>query len=119
MAGVRERLLNVSSCQAEPPKKQSNWRKKHEDFIATIRAAKTVTQVMKDGGPLPPPPPPTYDPGNMHLYSKWLYPRNKQTEKVDHRQTHHGASSNLHVYVHQAKMIVSIYRIYLIVLDLQ
>ncbi|XP_047424745.1 zinc finger C2HC domain-containing protein 1A isoform X2 [Mugil cephalus] len=48
--------------KAEPPKKPSNWRKKHEDFIATIRAAKNVTQVMKDGGPLPPPPPPTYDP---------------------------------------------------------
>uniref|UniRef100_A0A3B4ZCB7 Zinc finger C2HC domain-containing protein 1A n=1 Tax=Stegastes partitus TaxID=144197 RepID=A0A3B4ZCB7_9TELE len=50
------------SCQAEPPKKQSNWRRKHEDFIATIRAAKSLTQVIKDGGPLPPPPPPTYDP---------------------------------------------------------
>ncbi|KAM9337428.1 zinc finger C2HC domain-containing protein 1A [Symphorus nematophorus] len=48
--------------KAEPPKKPSNWRKKHEDFIATIRAAKMLTQVMKDGGPLPPPPPPTYDP---------------------------------------------------------
>ncbi|XP_069368946.1 zinc finger C2HC domain-containing protein 1A isoform X3 [Paralichthys olivaceus] len=48
--------------KAEPPKKPSNWRRKHEDFIATIRAAKTLTQVMKDGGPLPPPPPPTYDP---------------------------------------------------------
>ncbi|XP_059182969.1 zinc finger C2HC domain-containing protein 1A isoform X2 [Centropristis striata] len=48
--------------KAEPPKKPSNWRKKHEDFIATIRAAKNLTQVMKDGGPLPPPPPPTYDP---------------------------------------------------------
>nr|XP_006009155.2 PREDICTED: zinc finger C2HC domain-containing protein 1A-like [Latimeria chalumnae] len=46
----------------EPPKKASNWRKKHEDFIATIRAAKGVTQAMKEGGPLPPPPPPTYDP---------------------------------------------------------
>ncbi|XP_062297738.1 zinc finger C2HC domain-containing protein 1A [Scomber scombrus] len=51
-----------SSGKAEPPKKPSNWRKKHDDFIATIRAAKAVTQVMKDGGPLPPPPPPTYDP---------------------------------------------------------
>ncbi|XP_049913233.1 zinc finger C2HC domain-containing protein 1A isoform X1 [Epinephelus moara] len=51
-----------STGKAEPPKKPSNWRKKHEDFIATIRAAKAVTQVMKDGGPLPPPPPPTYDP---------------------------------------------------------
>ncbi|XP_028289384.1 zinc finger C2HC domain-containing protein 1A isoform X2 [Parambassis ranga] len=48
--------------KAEPPKKSSNWRKKHEDFIATIRAAKGINQVMKDGGPLPPPPPPSYDP---------------------------------------------------------
>uniref|UniRef100_A0A8C2JJH8 Zinc finger C2HC domain-containing protein 1A n=1 Tax=Cyprinus carpio TaxID=7962 RepID=A0A8C2JJH8_CYPCA len=46
----------------EPPKKQSNWRRKHEEFIATIRAAKGLDQVMKDGGPLPPPPPPSYDP---------------------------------------------------------
>lgn len=51
-----------STEKPEAPKKQSNWRKKHEDFIATIRAAKNVTQVMKEGGPLPPPPPPTYDP---------------------------------------------------------
>ncbi|XP_043921936.1 zinc finger C2HC domain-containing protein 1A [Protopterus annectens] len=46
----------------EPPKKQSNWRRKHEDFIATIRAAKGLTQTLKEGGPLPPPPPPSYDP---------------------------------------------------------
>uniref|UniRef100_A0A8C7ZM89 Zinc finger C2HC domain-containing protein 1A n=1 Tax=Oryzias sinensis TaxID=183150 RepID=A0A8C7ZM89_9TELE len=46
----------------QPDQKQSNWRKKHEDFIATIRAAKSLTQVMKEGGPLPPPPPPSYDP---------------------------------------------------------
>ncbi|XP_053571128.1 zinc finger C2HC domain-containing protein 1A isoform X2 [Bombina bombina] len=46
----------------EPPKKQSNWRRKHEDFIATIRAAKGLTQIMKEGGELPPPPPPSYDP---------------------------------------------------------
>ncbi|KAG7317522.1 hypothetical protein KOW79_018557 [Hemibagrus wyckioides] len=46
----------------EAPKKASNWRRKHEEFIATIRAAKGLTQVMKDGGPLPPPPPPSYDP---------------------------------------------------------
>ncbi|XP_060755731.1 zinc finger C2HC domain-containing protein 1A isoform X2 [Neoarius graeffei] len=46
----------------EPPKKPSNWRRKHEEFIATIRAAKGLSQVMKDGGPLPPPPPPSYDP---------------------------------------------------------
>ncbi|XP_046879690.1 zinc finger C2HC domain-containing protein 1A isoform X1 [Hypomesus transpacificus] len=48
--------------KAEPPKKPSNWRRKHEDFIATIRAAKGLTQVLKEGGPLPPPPPPSYDP---------------------------------------------------------
>ncbi|XP_055038377.2 zinc finger C2HC domain-containing protein 1A isoform X1 [Misgurnus anguillicaudatus] len=50
------------SDKPEPPKKQSNWRRKHEEFIATIRAAKGLNQVMKDGGPLPPPPPPSYDP---------------------------------------------------------
>uniref|UniRef100_A0A8C6TB29 Zinc finger C2HC domain-containing protein 1A n=1 Tax=Neogobius melanostomus TaxID=47308 RepID=A0A8C6TB29_9GOBI len=48
--------------KAEPPKKPSNWRKKHEDFIATIRAARAVSQGLKDGEPLPPPPPPSYDP---------------------------------------------------------
>ncbi|XP_037549742.1 zinc finger C2HC domain-containing protein 1A [Nematolebias whitei] len=53
---------SAASEKAEPPKKSSNWRKKHEDFIATIRAAKVLTQVIKEGGPLPPPPPPTYDP---------------------------------------------------------
>ncbi|XP_069477344.1 zinc finger C2HC domain-containing protein 1A isoform X1 [Ambystoma mexicanum] len=46
----------------EPPKKQSNWRRKHEEFIATIRAAKGVDKILKVGGELPPPPPPTYDP---------------------------------------------------------
>ncbi|KAM3929123.1 zinc finger C2HC domain-containing protein 1A [Leptodactylus fuscus] len=46
----------------EPPKKQSNWRRKHEEFIATIRAAKGLDQIIKEGGELPPPPPPSYDP---------------------------------------------------------
>ncbi|XP_007486987.2 zinc finger C2HC domain-containing protein 1A isoform X4 [Monodelphis domestica] len=46
----------------EPPKKQSNWRRKHEEFIATIRAAKGLDQALKEGGKLPPPPPPSYDP---------------------------------------------------------
>ncbi|XP_062235815.1 zinc finger C2HC domain-containing protein 1A isoform X2 [Platichthys flesus] len=55
-------VLKPIKPKAEPPKKPSNWRRKHEDFIATIRAAKNLTQVMKDGGPLPPPPPPTFDP---------------------------------------------------------
>ncbi|XP_053323548.1 zinc finger C2HC domain-containing protein 1A [Spea bombifrons] len=46
----------------EPPKKPSNWRRKHEEFIATIRAARGLTQNLKEGGGLPPPPPPSYDP---------------------------------------------------------
>uniref|UniRef100_A0A452QKL0 Zinc finger C2HC domain-containing protein 1A n=1 Tax=Ursus americanus TaxID=9643 RepID=A0A452QKL0_URSAM len=46
----------------EPPKKPSNWRRKHEEFIATIRAAKGLDQALKEGGKLPPPPPPSYDP---------------------------------------------------------
>ncbi|XP_070604056.1 zinc finger C2HC domain-containing protein 1A isoform X2 [Erythrolamprus reginae] len=46
----------------EPPKKPSSWRRKHEDLIAAIRAAKGVDQVLKEGGKLPPPPPPSYDP---------------------------------------------------------
>nr|XP_057916655.1 zinc finger C2HC domain-containing protein 1A isoform X2 [Doryrhamphus excisus] len=48
--------------KAEPPKKASNWRKKHDDFIAAIKASKASMKAMKDGAPLPPPPPPTYDP---------------------------------------------------------
>ncbi|CAL1596787.1 unnamed protein product [Knipowitschia caucasica] len=48
--------------KAEPPKKPNNWRRKHEDFIAAIRAARSVTRGVKDGAPLPPPPPPSYDP---------------------------------------------------------
>ncbi|XP_076014049.1 zinc finger C2HC domain-containing protein 1A [Genypterus blacodes] len=51
-----------SAAKAETPKKPSSWRRKHEDFINAIRAAKVANQVVKDGGPLPPPPPPTYDP---------------------------------------------------------
>ncbi|XP_067233592.1 zinc finger C2HC domain-containing protein 1A isoform X1 [Chanodichthys erythropterus] len=63
---IKPKLQSSSSSsksdKPEPPKKQSNWRRKHEEFIATIRAAKGLNQVMKDGGPLPPPPPPSYDP---------------------------------------------------------
>uniref|UniRef100_A0A670YJ92 Zinc finger C2HC domain-containing protein 1A n=1 Tax=Pseudonaja textilis TaxID=8673 RepID=A0A670YJ92_PSETE len=46
----------------EPPKKPSNWRRKHQELLAAIRAAKGVDQVLKEGGKLPPPPPPSYDP---------------------------------------------------------
>uniref|UniRef100_H2S7S5 Zinc finger C2HC domain-containing protein 1A n=1 Tax=Takifugu rubripes TaxID=31033 RepID=H2S7S5_TAKRU len=55
-------IPTLKPMKPKPPKKQSNWRKKHDDFIATIRAAKSVAHIIKDGGPLPPPPPPTYDP---------------------------------------------------------
>lgn len=41
------------------PSNSSNWRKKHEDFIATIRSAKQVQAYLAAGGKLsdlPPPP---------------------------------------------------------------
>ena len=41
-------------------KPKSDWRKKHEDFIASIRAAKKVKEHLAKGGKLsdlPPPPP--------------------------------------------------------------
>ncbi|KAM4606005.1 zinc finger C2HC domain-containing protein 1A isoform 2-T2 [Polymixia lowei] len=59
---IKPKSHSSSSEKAEPPKKPSNWRRKHQDFIATIRAAKGLNQVIKEGGPLPPPPPPSYDP---------------------------------------------------------
>ncbi|XP_034238460.1 protein transport protein sec31-like [Thrips palmi] len=43
--------------------KNSNWRRKHEDFIQTIRAAKQVQSHIASGGKLsdlPPPPPSDY-----------------------------------------------------------
>ncbi|XP_036375484.1 zinc finger C2HC domain-containing protein 1A-like [Megalops cyprinoides] len=52
----------LKAKQPEPPKKRSNWRRKHEEFINTIRAAKGLGRAIKSGGPLPPPPPPSYDP---------------------------------------------------------
>ncbi|XP_035780668.1 uncharacterized protein DDB_G0271670-like isoform X1 [Anopheles albimanus] len=44
--------------------KQSNWRKKHEEFIATIRAAKELKAHLAKGGKLSdlPPPPPSENP---------------------------------------------------------
>ena len=51
--------------------KKSDWRRKHEEFIAAIRNAKGVQKAMEKGEPLPPPPPPTINPGNpiMNLYN--------------------------------------------------
>ncbi|XP_055850785.1 zinc finger C2HC domain-containing protein 1C isoform X2 [Episyrphus balteatus] len=44
--------------------KKSNWRKKHEEFIAAIRAAKEVQAHLAKGGKLSdlPPPPPSENP---------------------------------------------------------
>lgn len=42
---------------------QTNWRKKHEDFINSIRAAKEMQVHLQKGGKLsdlPPPPPSDY-----------------------------------------------------------
>ncbi|RUS83024.1 hypothetical protein EGW08_009212 [Elysia chlorotica] len=44
----------------EPPKKKSNWRAKHEEFIQSLRYAKKVTEYEKEGKDvrdLAPPPP--------------------------------------------------------------
>ncbi|OBS70282.1 hypothetical protein A6R68_01180, partial [Neotoma lepida] len=45
------------------PRRKSNWRQQHEDFINAIRSAKQCTLAIKEGRPLPPPPPPTINPG--------------------------------------------------------
>ncbi|CAL1527587.1 unnamed protein product [Lymnaea stagnalis] len=48
----------------EPPKKKSNWRTHHEQFIESLRYAKKVTQIEKEGGDLRSlaPPPRTVNP---------------------------------------------------------
>ncbi|XP_077208191.1 zinc finger C2HC domain-containing protein 1A isoform X3 [Paroedura picta] len=59
---LQPRSIAGPGVTPDPPKKPSNWRRKHEELIAAIRAAKGVDQVLKEGGKLPPPPPPSYDP---------------------------------------------------------
>ncbi|KAK0059844.1 trichohyalin [Biomphalaria pfeifferi] len=48
----------------DPPKKKSNWRTQHQNFIESLRYAKKVTQIEKEGGDLRnlAPPPRTIDP---------------------------------------------------------
>ncbi|XP_050069483.1 zinc finger C2HC domain-containing protein 1C [Anopheles maculipalpis] len=55
---------NSVSAAAAAGSKQSNWRKKHEEFIATIRAAKEMKAHLARGGKLSdlPPPPPSENP---------------------------------------------------------
>ncbi|XP_073535578.1 zinc finger C2HC domain-containing protein 1A [Phyllobates terribilis] len=60
--GTEISTVKPIKAKPQPPKKLSNWRRKHEEFIATIRAAKGLDQIIKEGGELPPPPPPSYDP---------------------------------------------------------
>ncbi|KAM9774832.1 zinc finger C2HC domain-containing protein 1A isoform 1-T1 [Syngnathus typhle] len=59
---LKPKSQSSSAQKAEPPKKPSNWRKKHEDFLAVLKASKASAKAMKEGGPLPPPPAPTFDP---------------------------------------------------------
>ncbi|XP_037135215.1 zinc finger C2HC domain-containing protein 1A isoform X3 [Syngnathus acus] len=61
-AGTDIPTLKPLKPKAEPPKKPSNWRKKHEDFLAVLKASKASARAVKEGGPLPPPPAPTFDP---------------------------------------------------------
>lgn len=44
------------------PNKKSDWRRKHEEFVKTIRAARGATAAIKQGKEPPPPPEPTYNP---------------------------------------------------------
>ncbi|XP_037135214.1 zinc finger C2HC domain-containing protein 1A isoform X2 [Syngnathus acus] len=59
---LKPKSQSSSAQKAEPPKKPSNWRKKHEDFLAVLKASKASARAVKEGGPLPPPPAPTFDP---------------------------------------------------------
>ncbi|XP_055385104.1 homeobox protein 2 [Condylostylus longicornis] len=54
----------TKSINSNSDSKKSNWRKKHEEFIAAIRAAKEVQKHLAKGGKLSdlPPPPPSENP---------------------------------------------------------
>jgi len=54
--------LKLTHCILFEQAKKVDWRKKHEDFIATIRAAKEYqAHVAKGGDPKDLPPPPAAD----------------------------------------------------------
>jgi hypothetical protein len=56
----RKRTLFDLICQAQAPAKKGDWRKKREEFIAVLRAAKEAQRHVANGGKisdLPPPPP--------------------------------------------------------------
>lgn len=52
------------TATTSPPPKRSDWRRKHEEFIAAIRSAKQVQVHLAKGGKLSdlPPPPPSENP---------------------------------------------------------
>ncbi|XP_049828565.1 serine/arginine repetitive matrix protein 1-like [Schistocerca gregaria] len=57
---VRKMLLKGPPAKKETQAKKPDWRKRHEEFIATIRAAKEMKAHLAAGGKLsdlPPPPP--------------------------------------------------------------
>ncbi|XP_017082275.2 zinc finger C2HC domain-containing protein 1C [Drosophila eugracilis] len=65
--GNRTRTTYTSAAQQKgltTGVKKNNWRKKHEEFIQSIRAAKQVQQHLARGGKLSdlPPPPPSENP---------------------------------------------------------
>ncbi|VDO99367.1 unnamed protein product [Schistosoma curassoni] len=60
-SGIKSVETARKIAQVEARKHQ--WRKKHEEFISAIRAAKEYTVAKQTGKPLPPPPPPAIDPG--------------------------------------------------------
>ena len=50
----------ATRAQKEPPKKKNDWRKKREEFVNALRAAKAAQRHLAAGGKisdLPPPPP--------------------------------------------------------------
>nr|CAD7574313.1 unnamed protein product [Timema californicum] len=56
-------IRKIKSSQPQKDTKKADWRRKHEDFIATIRAAKQAQAHIAAGGKvsdLPPPPPSDY-----------------------------------------------------------
>ncbi|ETN61727.1 hypothetical protein AND_006610 [Anopheles darlingi] len=63
-AGAARKQSSQQQSGAGGAGKPNNWRKKHEEFIATIRAAKELKAHLAKGGKLSdlPPPPPSENP---------------------------------------------------------
>lgn len=62
---MKKAARTVATKKPEPVSaKKSDWRRKHEEFIAAIRSAKEVQAYLAKGGKLSdlPPPPPSENP---------------------------------------------------------